>query len=521
MRYFLYARKSTEDKARQIQSIPDQLRILNELAAQRGLQIVDTITDEKSAKAPGRPGFTSMIQRIQAGEADGILCWKVDRLSRNSVDGGTLMWMLQNCAIREILTSDRTYYPNDNTLLLSVEFGLATQVIRELSTNVKRGMGSKIEKGWMPTRAPLGYLNEKGANKGAKRILPHPELFPVVQGLWKHLLNEQCSLMELFEHMQRHAPLYRSGKIIGFSTFHRMFQNKFYCGLFLWAKEWKLGAHKPMITQREFEAAQSYLFQKKSVRNGKLEFDLKGEFRCGTCDAMLTAEEHRKMVKRQGIEKAYRFYRCGHRKRGIVCREKPLSEAKIEAQILRKIEDIALPEEIITFGMRTLEAMEANSQESLAEKQGKRALSEIRQRIHIVESNLAEESDADTRMVMKRKLNELRIQKTSLEQDIAQAETERKTKHVTIRNSLELVHSAKHTFTHGTKDQRRAIIRGLGSNWVLMQKELICKPSFIASALTKTKQTHLADIRRLELAKSQSGTGGTVCQKVVANVWSG
>lgn len=36
-----------------------------------------------------------MLERIEKGEAEGILCWQINRLSRNPVDGGKLSWLLQ------------------------------------------------------------------------------------------------------------------------------------------------------------------------------------------------------------------------------------------------------------------------------------------------------------------------------------------------------------------------------------------------------------------------------------------
>ena len=75
IKYILYARKSSEDKSRQIQSIDDQIKVLKEIANNLGLNIVTTLTESKSAKEPNnRPQFSKMIQMIEAGEADGILC---------------------------------------------------------------------------------------------------------------------------------------------------------------------------------------------------------------------------------------------------------------------------------------------------------------------------------------------------------------------------------------------------------------------------------------------------------------
>jgi DNA invertase Pin-like site-specific DNA recombinase len=65
MKYFIYCRKSSEDKNRQVQSIDDQIRDIKHLCANKGIkesQIVETITESFSAKAPGRPRFNAMIQ---------------------------------------------------------------------------------------------------------------------------------------------------------------------------------------------------------------------------------------------------------------------------------------------------------------------------------------------------------------------------------------------------------------------------------------------------------------------------
>ncbi len=56
LKYFIYARKSSEDEDRQILSIEAQLSELNAIAQQEGLMIVETFTESKSAKEPGQTG---------------------------------------------------------------------------------------------------------------------------------------------------------------------------------------------------------------------------------------------------------------------------------------------------------------------------------------------------------------------------------------------------------------------------------------------------------------------------------
>ena len=138
MRYFLYARKSTDVEDKQVLSIEGQLAELCALSKRERLKIADEFVEKQGAKMPGRPVFNEMMKRIQKGEARGIVCWKLDRLARNPVDGGQIQWLLQENTIQHIRAHDRSYYPTDNVLMMSVEFGMANQFIRDLSSNVKR-----------------------------------------------------------------------------------------------------------------------------------------------------------------------------------------------------------------------------------------------------------------------------------------------------------------------------------------------------------------------------------------------
>ena len=80
-RYILYARKSSESEDRQVLSIDSQIRELRDLARSRGFAVTSVLSEARSAKAPGRPVFGRMLEDVQKHHADGILCWKLDRLA--------------------------------------------------------------------------------------------------------------------------------------------------------------------------------------------------------------------------------------------------------------------------------------------------------------------------------------------------------------------------------------------------------------------------------------------------------
>ena len=147
IKYFVYLRKSTDTEDRQIQSIEDQKKELIKYADQFNLEIAGEFQENKSAKAPGRPEFGRMLSEINRGKANGILCWKINRLARNPVDGGEIQWLIQQGVIQSIQTPGREYKTGDNVMMMSVELGIANQFILDLSKDVKRGMQSKAEKG--------------------------------------------------------------------------------------------------------------------------------------------------------------------------------------------------------------------------------------------------------------------------------------------------------------------------------------------------------------------------------------
>ena len=72
-KFFIYTRKSTDDKDRQVRSISDQLTELKSLALKEQIDVVDVFVEKQTAKIPGRPVFGEMLERMEKGEASGIL----------------------------------------------------------------------------------------------------------------------------------------------------------------------------------------------------------------------------------------------------------------------------------------------------------------------------------------------------------------------------------------------------------------------------------------------------------------
>ena len=106
-KYFIYCRKSSEDEERQVLSIEAQLAELREFAKQNELFIVREFTESKTAKEPGREIFNQMLSEIEKGNASGILAWNPDRLARNSIDGGRVIYLMDPIGLEPIISPMR------------------------------------------------------------------------------------------------------------------------------------------------------------------------------------------------------------------------------------------------------------------------------------------------------------------------------------------------------------------------------------------------------------------------------
>src|SRR5262249_44535135 len=151
------------------------------------------------------------------------------RLARNPVDCGSLIWAVKQQGIR-ILTPTQSYsQQDDNMILMYIEFGMAHKYIEDLGRVVKRGLQAKARLGWLPTIAPLGYLNDHRQPKGQSAIVPDPELFPLMRRMWDLMLSGSTTPPKILKIANNEWGFRtRAGKPLCRSGIYRIFTNPFY-----------------------------------------------------------------------------------------------------------------------------------------------------------------------------------------------------------------------------------------------------------------------------------------------------
>ena len=357
IKYFLYARKSSESEDRQVQSIDDQINRLKKIANDLNLDIKKSYTEAKSAKKPNnRPVFDELIQRIENGEADGILCWQINRLSRNPIDSGKLSWLLQRGVLKSIQTIDRQYLPDDNVLLFSVEAGSANQYILDLSKNTKRGMLSKLEKGWQTGVAPLGYLNDKEN----KTIVKDPERFNLIRKMWDLMLTGSYTPPKILDIANKEWGFRTrkfkrmGGNELSRSGIYKIFTSLFYAGTIENAGVQYAGQHERMITLEEYDRVQMLLGRKGKPRPKKHEFAFTGSMRCDECGCLFTAETKKKLLK-SGEIREHTYYHCTRKTTKIKCNQrKNIPVDDLEVAIEKEIEKYTILPEFLQWALEGL-----------------------------------------------------------------------------------------------------------------------------------------------------------------------
>lgn len=479
LKYFLYARKSSESDEKQIQSIEDQEELMAGVAKDLGLHVVDRLSEAKSAKEPyRRKVFDEMLKRIERGEAHGIVTWKIDRLSRNPVDSGRIQWLLQNGILQSIQTIGREYRPEDNALILGVETSMASQYIIELRQNVKRGMESKIKKGWMPGMAPPGYLNTKILEKGENYIIEDPERFPVVRKAWDLMLTGRYIPERILEILNDEWG-YRSRQTkkrmgIGMyrSTIYRIFTNPFYAGMIEYGGFYQQGKHRPMVTMQEFERVQFMLRRKGNPRFRRMTYAYTGLLRCGECSGLVSATYKQKLIKASDEIKDYTLYYCinGRKKQHGCSQVRYLNETVVNDEIEAFLVSITIPEWFKTWAIEKIEQHLPTKvhDENTIREQHQKAVTDLEKQLATLTQMRVRGliDDEEFSREKSRLQKELIAAKLKQSQVGAPLDMQRLT-----TDAFNFACHALNKFRNGTAAIKKEILAGCSLNWTIINKK--------------------------------------------------
>ena len=145
MRAIIYVRQSL-DRAGEGVAVERQLAKCTELASARDLEVIEVITENDTSASKGaRPGFESIVERLEREEFGVIVVWHVDRLYRQVKDLVRLMDVAERHPLHIMTVSGGDLDLSNPTgrMFATMTAGVARYEIehkseRQIASNIKR-----------------------------------------------------------------------------------------------------------------------------------------------------------------------------------------------------------------------------------------------------------------------------------------------------------------------------------------------------------------------------------------------
>src|SRR3989339_1792307 len=469
-KFFLYARKSTDVEDKQVLSIEAQITELRAFARNEKFDIIEELIEKQSAKIPGRPIFNSMLERIERGEANGIISWHPDRLARNSVDGGKIIYLLDCGNILALKFPQFWFEPTpQGKFMLNIAFGQSKYYVDSLSENVKRGMHQKVRRGEYPGLAPFEYFNDPRT----KNVAVDKRRAEILRKTFEFYAQGNSRLEDVSNFLAEQGIKTKNEKNWKRDKVSFTLSNPFYVGFFKYNKELYEGKHEPIISKKIFDIVQNILKQKgrphHKTKNKAQAFC--GMLKCGTCGMGITGEYR---VKRQknGNTHDYIYYHCTKKNKAIKCDEPCIRQESLDEQTSLLLQKFSLSKDWATQ-LTTMVEKDKNkdAQTSVAFVQNMRntieALKTKLQRL--LDSYLEQDIERETYLEKKAKFMS---EKKSLEEKIIHMEQKRTGWIEPMKEWIkEAENLPKIAREHNLLDKKVAAKEIFGSNLLLAGKE--------------------------------------------------
>ncbi len=540
MKYLVYCRKSTESEDRQILSLPAQLSELQKCVEREKLAVVDTYVESASAYKVGRPEFNKMVARIQAGEADAILVWQLNRIARNSLDGGMIVHLLDEGMLKQIKTPTGVIDGTGNSkFMLQLEFAMSKKSSDDNSESVKRGNKAKILGGWS-TKKHAGYMFVEDPVTTARIIAPDPDRFPTIKRAFELILDYKTPprVLEILNNeLGYRTPKTRrqGGKPMSMSNLYKILHNEFYCGWIYTADGQRVhGKHEPMITDAQYDKVQEILGAKGKPRPKDLSLPYRGLMKCGQCGCAICLQEKHQIIcpkcklkfssknkdkcpgcgvmiaEMKGETRLHYIYAgCCKKKRDIKCTQKSVEVNKMDGQIKDYLASLYVSPRLNKWILNQLK-QKTGSQLALNDQALKNWQNVVLKSQKELDSLLVQYTQPDninhtiisTEAYTKRK-GELEAQKKEGEKQLEDLSRKSMMFIRETEEEFDFATNAAEEFNNGGYEKRTEVFRKLGKNLTLLNQKVLMDESKLRYFIRKAN----ADIKavtadRLEPEKS-------------------
>ena len=245
MPYIMYLRKSRTDRGYAEESVELTLsrhrERLEELCRSMGIRC-DTVLQEVSSadSITGRPEMIRLLQMVETGAYDGVVCIDMDRLSRGSGADQALVISTFKYSNTKIITPGKIY---DFTVETDEQFAelslfLAKQEYRQIKKRLYQGRLDSVKEGkWCASKAPYGYESYKLTGQKGLSLRIVPEEAEVVKMVFrKYTSGEGLGCGSIAAWLNRAGLRTRSGAPWRTRSVHNVLRNPVYTGKTVFAR---------------------------------------------------------------------------------------------------------------------------------------------------------------------------------------------------------------------------------------------------------------------------------------------
>jgi DNA invertase Pin-like site-specific DNA recombinase len=172
-----YIRVSTEDQAKEGVSLDNQEAKIKAYASLNDLNLVEVIRDGgASGKSLDRAGMVKLLGMVEKGSIEAVIVYKLDRLSRKTIDTLNLIEKLEDQGIAFHSISEKVDTKSATGKFFLTIISAIAQMERDLiAERTKDALSHKKDKGEWCGRIPFGFKVEDN------HLVEDPEQIKVIQ----------------------------------------------------------------------------------------------------------------------------------------------------------------------------------------------------------------------------------------------------------------------------------------------------------------------------------------------------
>lgn len=471
MKSIILARVSTEEQKEANNSLPAQIRRLEDYCEKKDFQIVQRFSFDESAYKTKRDEFDRVLEYLDRHKEKIAICFdKVDRFSRNVFDKRVPL-LYEKAISGEI----ELHFASDNQVIHSgisavekfqfgMSLGLAKYYSDAISDNVKRTREKQLDSGQWPHSAPIGYLNIDTI-EGSKDIVPDEERAHLIVYAFEKYASGGCSLDMLAKELQTKGLANRkSNKPVVKSQVDWILKNPFYYGVMICNDQRYDHKYKPLISKTLFDKCEEVRMSrtKTKFKYAAKPFAFRGLIKCAYCGCSVGAD--RKKDK-------YTYLSCNQYKGK--CGAIRIREEVVSDQILDIFKSFKMPEDA---KKRILDKMNVTFEHERAfyKKSSDTIVKEIRDIDHRIEEMYKDKlcgritADEYDKYVLK-----FKDQQDDLSSQLKDHIKADKTFLLTSSHIMELANRAPELYQNSKEEQKRQLVNFVLSNLRLEGKKLL------------------------------------------------